>query len=92
MAKTAIAGVDGNGESKVGAAMSGVTGLWEQARTFLSDVRSEMRKVVTPSRKEVQATTTVVLVTVGVFAAYFTLVDFIFSHALTSFITKMTAQ
>jgi preprotein translocase subunit SecE len=92
MAKTAIVGVDGNGESKVGAALSGVTGLWDRARTFLSDVRSEMRKVVTPSRKEVQATTTVVLVTVFVFAAYFALVDFIFSHALTAFITKMTAQ
>jgi preprotein translocase SecE subunit len=33
------------------------------------DVRNEMRKVVTPSRKEVQATTTVVLVTVFIFAA-----------------------
>jgi len=29
---------------------------------FLSDVRGEMRKVVTPSRKEVEATTTVVII------------------------------
>jgi preprotein translocase subunit SecE len=41
----------------------------------LKDVRSEMRKVVTPSRAEVQSTTTVVIVTVFIFAAYFWLVD-----------------
>ena len=43
--------------------------------SFLKDVRSEMRKVVTPSRAEVQSTTTVVIVTVFIFAAYFWLVD-----------------
>ena len=44
-------------------------------REFLKDVRSEMRKVVTPSRAEVQSTTTVVIITVFIFAAYFWLVD-----------------
>jgi len=34
-------------------------------------VRSEMRKVVTPTRAEVQSTTTVVLAAVFLFAAYF---------------------
>ncbi len=43
--------------------------------SFLKDVRSEMRKVITPSREEVQATTTVVIVTVFIFAAYFWIVD-----------------
>ena len=36
----------------------------ERFWTFLRDVRSEMRKVVTPSREEVQSTTTVVIITV----------------------------
>ena len=36
---------------------------------FLKDVRSELRKVVTPTRPEVQATTTIVIVTVFIFAA-----------------------
>jgi preprotein translocase subunit SecE len=49
---------------------------------FLNDVRAEMKKVVTPSRAEVQATTIVVIVTVFVFAAYFGLVDFIVGHAM----------
>ena len=47
----------------------------ERLRSFLKDVRSEMRKVISPSRPEVQATTTVVIVTVFLFAAYFWLVD-----------------
>ena len=36
----------------------------ERIKTFYSDVRTEMRKVNSPSRKEVQATTTVVIITV----------------------------
>ncbi len=43
--------------------------------SFLTDVRSEMRKVITPTREEVQATTTIVIVTVFIFAAYFWIVD-----------------
>ncbi len=49
--------------------------LPERTTSFLKDVRSEMRKVVSPSRAEVQSTTTVVIVTVFVFAGYFWLVD-----------------
>jgi preprotein translocase subunit SecE len=92
MAKTAIVAADAENQSKVGAAFSGATGLWQRGRIFLSDVRSEMRKVVTPARKEVQATTTVVLVTVFVFAAYFAAVDFVFSRGLTAVISKLTGQ
>ncbi len=47
------------------------------ARTkgFLSDVRNEMRKVTFPSRKEVQATTLVVIITVILFGVYFFVID-----------------
>jgi preprotein translocase subunit SecE len=47
------------------------------ARTkgFLSDVRNEMRKVTFPSRKEVQATTLVVIITVILFGVYFFAID-----------------
>ena len=47
----------------------------ERFVAYLKDVRSEMRKVITPSRAEVQATTTVVIITVFIFAAYFWLID-----------------
>jgi preprotein translocase subunit SecE len=49
---------------------------------FLKDVRAEMRKVITPSRAEVQNTTIVVLATVFIFAAYFWLVDNIIGHGV----------
>jgi preprotein translocase subunit SecE len=56
--------------------------LPERTSSFLKDVRSEMRKVVSPSRTEVQATTTVVIVTVFIFAAYFWLVDNVIGRAV----------
>ena len=54
------------------------------ARTkgFFSDVRNEMRKVTFPTRKEVQATTTVVIITVFVFAAFFEVVDKVIEFGL----------
>jgi preprotein translocase subunit SecE len=47
----------------------------ERIRSFYSDVRTEMRKVTAPSRKEVQATTTVVIITVFLFGLYFFIID-----------------
>ncbi len=61
------------------AATPDTTPAWKaqpaRLNSFLKDVRSEMRKVITPSRDEVQSTTTIVLVTVFIFAAYFWIVD-----------------
>jgi preprotein translocase subunit SecE len=47
----------------------------ERVRTFYNDVRTEMRKVTAPSWKEVRATTTVVVITVFIFAVYFAIID-----------------
>ncbi len=57
---------------------------------FLKDVRSEMRKVVWPSRPEVQSTTAVVLITVFIFAAYFWLVDTIIGRAIEALLHSLT--
>ena len=54
----------------------------ERLMQFLRDVRQEMRKVVTPTRAEVQSTTIVVIVTVFMFAAFFELVDLILGHSI----------
>jgi preprotein translocase subunit SecE len=62
----------------------------ERLMTFLSDVRAEMRKVVTPSRAEVQSTTTIVILTVFLFAAYFALVDFVVGQGVTQLIQRFT--
>ena len=60
----------------------GISGAWNDFARFLGDVRGEMRKVVTPSRKEVEATTTVVLIAVFIFGLFFFIVDAIFQYGL----------
>ena len=62
---------------------------WNDFTRFLSDVRSEMRKVVTPSWKEVKATTTVVIVAVFIFGLFFMVVDRIFDYGLHQLLSKM---
>ena len=61
-----------------------------ELKEFLENVRSEMRKVVTPTRVEVQSTTTVVLAAVFLFAAYFFVVDTIFGTSVTRLIQYLT--
>jgi preprotein translocase subunit SecE len=89
MAKTALATNDPANESKANQLTGRATQSWANARSFLTDVRSEMRKVVTPSRKEVQATTTVVLVTVFIFALYFWVVDGVFTYGLAKLMSSL---
>jgi preprotein translocase subunit SecE len=67
-------------------------GMWSNLTGFLSDVRAEMKKVVTPSRKEVQSTTSVVIITVFIFGFFFWLTDTIFSRALQAILQKLGAQ
>jgi preprotein translocase subunit SecE len=56
---------------------------WPQRiRNFYTDVRVEMKKVTTPTRKEVQATTVVVIITVFLFGAYFGVIDYIIGHSV----------
>ena len=64
-------------------------GLWNNLTRFLTDVRAEMRKVVAPTRKEVQSTTSVVLITVFVFGFFFFVVDLIFNRALQEVLTRL---
>ncbi len=61
---------------------SSAVGKWSEFTGFLSDVRAEMRKVVTPSRKEVRVTTGVVIVATFLFGLFFLIVDFIFKTAI----------
>jgi preprotein translocase subunit SecE len=66
-----------------------VVGFWERFTSFLSDVRAETRKVVAPSRKEVQATTSVVLITVFVFGVFFMVTDFVFNRVISQILHKL---
>ena len=49
---------------------TGVLGWWHNSRNFLSEVRNEMRRVTWPSKREVYATTFVVLLTASFFGLY----------------------
>jgi preprotein translocase subunit SecE len=67
----------------------GIVGQWKEFTQFLSDVRAEMRKVVTPTWKEVKSTTVVVIITVGLFGAFFFVVDTIFQYGLHALLGKL---
>ena len=53
-----------------------------RVKAFYTDVRTEMKKVTSPSFKEVRATTLVVIVTVTIFGLYFWGVDTLISKGV----------
>jgi preprotein translocase subunit SecE len=58
----------------------GVRGWWENSRTFIAEVRNETRRVTWPSRKEVYATTVVVMVFSAFFGLYLWGLDLVFGR------------
>ena len=59
----------------------GVVAWWGRSRTFLSEVRNEMKRVTWPSWKEVQATTFVVILTSVLFGVYLWGIDMVLNTA-----------
>ena len=55
---------------------------WGRARTFLGDVRAEMRRVTWPTRAEVIATTWVVVLFSAVIGTYLWGLDVLFARAV----------
>ena len=78
-----------HGKSSMPKLVDTVVWQWKEFTTFLGDVRSEMRKVVTPSWKEVKSTTTVVIIAVFIFGLFFFVVDFIFQNGLHALLGKL---
>ena len=64
----------GAGEGNEGI-LSRPTAWWDRARTFLTEVRNEMKRVTWPSRREVYATTFVVILVSVFFGLYLWVVD-----------------
>jgi preprotein translocase subunit SecE len=76
MAKAAVASMEEN-------SLAGRLKSWPQRiKAFYNDVRTEMKKVTAPSMKEVQASTTVVIITVFIFGAFFFVVDGVIGRSL----------
>jgi preprotein translocase subunit SecE len=55
-------------------------GWWSNLREFLSEVRNEMKRVTWPSRREVYATTVVVILTSIFFGVYLWGVDMVLNR------------
>jgi preprotein translocase subunit SecE len=60
-----------------GRARESVTGWWGRSRRFLTEVKNEMSRVTWPSRREVYATTLVVILTSVFFGVYLYGIDLI---------------
>ncbi len=60
---------------QVPAPVAKLTGQFRRFREFLHEVRVELRQVTWPTRTDVQATTTVVIVTVFFFGVFLYIVD-----------------
>ena len=64
-------------------ARENVTGWWGRSRRFLSEVKNETARVTWPSRKEVYATTFVVILTSVFFGVYLWSVDLLLTALVT---------
>ncbi|MGB7172101.1 MAG: preprotein translocase subunit SecE [Candidatus Acidiferrales bacterium] len=73
-------GSGGNGEGAVASSLGRLASTPRRWKQFIHDVRSEMAKVVWPTRQDVISLTGVVIVTVAFFGLFFLLTDSVFSR------------
>ena len=66
----------------IGEARENVTGWWNRSRTFLVEVRNELKRVTWPSQKEVYATTIMVIIVSAFFGIFLWLVDIALQNAV----------
>lgn len=69
-----------------------LTGTWQRFSHFITDVKSEMKKVVTPSRKEVETTTAVVILTTFMFGLFFWVCDAVFFRVVEQIMHRAGVQ
>jgi preprotein translocase subunit SecE len=71
----------------------GQFGNWlKGVKEYYDSLKAEMRRVTWPSRKQVQATTAVVVVAVFLFAGYFALVDALLGNTINSVFHKLATK
>ena len=66
-------------------------GWWSNFRTFLTEVRNELKRVTWPSRKEVYATTVVVILTSIFFGVYLFAVDVAFGRLVQWLLSRLVS-
>jgi preprotein translocase subunit SecE len=67
--------------------------VWvDNTKEYINDLKLEMRRVTWPSRKQVETTTGVVIVSVFAFAGYFFVVDSVLSKAIKGVLNFFTGK
>jgi len=70
-------------DNLVPAPLGGVAAWPARVKEYFNELAIEMRRVTWPARKQVQATTAVVIAAIFLFAAYFAVVDMLLGRAVT---------
>jgi preprotein translocase subunit SecE len=65
-----------------GNALAGIGSWPSRTKAFLTEVRTETRRVTWPNLNQVWATTIVVLITVFFFGVYFGILDWVFNNVV----------
>jgi len=76
-------------QSRASSALSYIPRKFEELKTFLHEVRSELRRVTWPPKTEVYPTTIVVIVTTIIFGVLLYGVDVIFSRGLAALLRQV---
>ena len=74
-----------------GRARESMTGWWGRSRRFLAEVRNELSRVTWPTRKEVYATTLVVILTSIFFGIYLYGIDLLLNALMGWLYTRFGA-
>jgi preprotein translocase subunit SecE len=76
-------------QAKATSALSYIPRKFEELRTFMTEVRSELRRVTWPPTTEVYPTTIVVIVTTIIFGVLLYAVDVLFSRGLAALLKQV---
>ena len=76
-------------QARATSALSYIPRKFNELKTFMSEVRSELRRVTWPPRTEVYPTTIVVIVTTIIFGVLLYAVDVLFSQSLTALMKQV---
>ncbi|MBE0658474.1 MAG: preprotein translocase subunit SecE [Bryobacteraceae bacterium] len=66
--------------------------LVNRVRDYIDDLKTEMKHVTWPAKKQVQATTAVVIIAVFMFAAYFAAVDLLLGRAINTIFDSLAKR
>ena len=77
-------------QARATSALSYLPGKFAELRTFMTEVRSELRRVTWPPRTEVYPTTIVVIVTTIIFGVLLYSVDVLFSKGLAALLRQVS--